>query len=89
MRITVRRTGGFAGIGRTFDVDTAQLSPARAREIERLAKAVREHPLAAPFDSAQGRRRPPPADSFAYEVTIDGQTTTVDDAEALIEAITA
>ena len=79
MRITVRRTGGFAGIARTFEVDTALLPPAQAREVERLAKAVREKSLAA--------RRPPPADAFVYEVTVDGKTTIVDDAEALIEEL--
>ena len=73
MKITVRRTGGFAALARTFEVDTAALPPARAAAIERLARALRP--------------RQPSADAFAYEVTIDGATRTVDDADALIEAL--
>ncbi len=75
MRIEVRRSGGFAGMTRTFAVDTAQLPRERAERIERLA---REAPAA---------RRAPRADAFSYEVTIDGKTREVDDAEALIDEL--
>jgi hypothetical protein len=74
MRIEVRRTGGFAGIARTFAVDTATLPPARAAEIERLARAI-----------ALGTPTP---DAFSYDVTIDGKTLRGVDAEALVSAMT-
>ena len=38
MRITVTRTGGYAGTERVADVDTAHLDPARARAIEQMAR---------------------------------------------------
>ena len=74
MHIIVRRTGGFAALARTFEVDTATLPPARAAAIERLARALRP--------------RQASADAFAYEVTIDGATARDVDAEALVEAMT-
>ncbi len=74
MRIEVRRSGGFAGIARTWSVDTAALPPARAAQIERLARALRPGALAG-------------GDVFSYEVTIDGRTKGVEDAEELIEEI--
>jgi hypothetical protein len=73
MRITVRRTGGFAGITRTFEVDTATLPAARAAEIERL---VRQH-----------RKGEPAADGFGYEVTVDGEEISVSDAGPLVAAM--
>ena len=76
MRISVRRTGGFAGIARTWECDTAMLPGARAAEIERIARSL-----------AVGRS--PLADGFSYEVTVDGEAREVADAEALIEVISA
>jgi hypothetical protein len=73
MHITVRRTGGFAAHARTFAIDTATLPPARAAEIERLARSL---PPAHPSP-----------DAFAYEVTVDGKTVRGVDAEALVEAM--
>ncbi|MEU2544452.1 protealysin inhibitor emfourin [Streptomyces roseolus] len=58
MRIRVRRTGGFAGIERSAEVEVT------GPEWESLASAV----LAAPEDA----RRVP--DGFAYEITIDART---------------
>ncbi len=40
MRITVVRTGGFAGITRTYAVDSADLPPADATSLLELANAV-------------------------------------------------
>jgi len=74
MRIEVRRTGGFAGVARTFSVDTAALPSARAAQIERLARAL----------ASRGSS----ADAFSYDVVIDGQTFAGVDAEALVEAMT-
>jgi len=74
MRIEVRRTGGFAGIARTFAVDTTTLPPARAAEIERLARTV-------------AASRSPTPDAFSYDITIDGETLRGVDAEALVSAM--
>jgi hypothetical protein len=66
MRISITRTGGFAGLSqRIADVDTRLLEPARAREIEALVQ------------STQFFRLPPRvagdasgADFQSYEITI-------------------
>ena len=73
MRIEVRRSGGFAGVSRTFSVDTGSLSPARAAQIERLARSLTKSSSS--------------PDAFSYDVTIDGKTLSGVDAEALVEAI--
>jgi hypothetical protein len=64
MRIRVRRSGGFAGIERRAEVDTAGLADAAAWEA--LAEAV----------MASGRRSPVGGvpDGFHYEITVDGRT---------------
>jgi hypothetical protein len=76
MRVTVRRTGGFAGVTRTWEVDTATLPAARAAEIERLANEL-----------AAGSSQQAVADAFVYEVIIDGKTMAVEDAGPLIEKL--
>ncbi|GAA1354062.1 protealysin inhibitor emfourin [Streptomyces beijiangensis] len=64
MRIQVRQTGGFAGIDRRAEVDTAGRPD--AHEWQTLA----EQALVA------GRGAPPPGvpDGFHYEVTVDART---------------
>jgi len=64
MRIEVRRTGGFAGIERRAEVDTA------ARPDAPEWHALAERALAA------GRDTPPAGvpDGFHYEITVDGRT---------------
>jgi hypothetical protein len=74
MRIEVRRSGGFAGISRTFSVDTSALPAARAAQIERLARSLTKSSSS--------------PDAFSYDVTIDGQKLSGVDAEALVEAMT-
>ncbi|KOX30864.1 MULTISPECIES: protealysin inhibitor emfourin [unclassified Streptomyces] len=66
MRIRVRRTGGFAGIERSAEVDTSGRPD--AGEWTALAGAV----LAAGDDRDGGRGGVP--DGFSYEITIDGRT---------------
>ncbi|MEU1051964.1 protealysin inhibitor emfourin [Streptomyces sp. NPDC005876] len=64
MRIQVTRTGGFAGIERHAEVDTADRSD--AAEWHALAgRAV-----------ADGRSTPPAGvpDGFGYRITVDGRT---------------
>jgi len=64
MRIQVRRTGGFAGIERHAEVDTAGRPD--AEEWRALAEGA----------LASGRGTPPAGvpDGFGYEITVDGRT---------------
>ncbi|MFB8754767.1 protealysin inhibitor emfourin [Streptomyces nigra] len=64
MRIQVRRTGGFAGIERHAEVDTAGRPD--AEEWHALAEGA----------LASGRGTPPVGvpDGFGYEITVDGRT---------------
>ncbi|MFG2434511.1 protealysin inhibitor emfourin [Streptomyces sp. NPDC048508] len=64
MRISVRRTGGFAGIERRAEVDTSGRPDAADWH------ALAERTLAA------GRDTPPPGvpDGFGYRITVDGTT---------------
>ncbi|MFF4171948.1 protealysin inhibitor emfourin [Streptomyces sp. NPDC001744] len=66
MRIRVRRTGGFAGIERSAEVDTSGRPD--AGEWTALAGAV-----LAGGDGREGDRGGVP-DGFSYEITIDGRT---------------
>ncbi|MEN3582938.1 MULTISPECIES: protealysin inhibitor emfourin [unclassified Streptomyces] len=64
MRIRVRRSGGFAGLERLAEVDTAGL--ADAHEWHALARRV----------VASGAGAPPVGvpDGFGYRITVDGAT---------------
>ncbi|AQS69683.1 protealysin inhibitor emfourin [Streptomyces pactum] len=64
MRIQVRRTGGFAGIERHAEVETA----GRPDSDEWHALAERA--------AADGRSTPPVGvpDGFSYQITVDGKT---------------
>ncbi|KPI17905.1 hypothetical protein OK074_8072 [Actinobacteria bacterium OK074] len=69
MRIQVKRTGGFAGIARRAEVDTAGRSD--AAELRALAERA-----------LTGGGTTPPAgvpDGFHYEITVDGQTVHIAD----------
>ncbi|MFJ4867345.1 protealysin inhibitor emfourin [Streptomyces sp. NPDC088757] len=68
MRIRVRRTGGFAGIERSAEVDTAGRPD--AGEWTALAGAVLT--AAGGGDGDGDRSRVP--DGFSYEITVDGRT---------------
>ncbi|MEV2199248.1 protealysin inhibitor emfourin [Streptomyces fradiae] len=73
MRIEVRRTGGFAGIERRAEVDTAALADASVWHA--LVEAALAE--AAPAEAARsgpggGPSRMP--DGFSYEITVDGRT---------------
>jgi hypothetical protein len=61
MEITVRRTGGFAGIARTARVRTDDLDPTAADELRAL---VREADLPAVKSEPSG------ADRFQYEIHV-------------------
>lgn len=64
MRIQVRRTGGFAGIERRAEVDTAGRPDAPEWH------ALAEHAL------STARHTPPPGvpDGFSYRITVDNRT---------------
>ncbi|QNS06350.1 protealysin inhibitor emfourin [Streptomyces xanthii] len=64
MRIHVRRTGGFAGVPRQAEIDTA--GHADEHEWRELAAAA----------LAEGRDSPPTGvpDGFSYTITVDGRT---------------
>jgi hypothetical protein len=67
MRIEVRQQGGFAGLRPPpLVLDTSELEPATAAELERLATALPEG------------NEPPPrgADLMRYDVTVGDRTTT-------------
>ena len=64
MRVTVERSGGFAGITRTASVDRDALAPEDARTMEEL---VRDLGDAAPIARAPSSER----DRFEYSVTLE------------------
>jgi hypothetical protein len=66
VRIQVQRSGGFAGLSRMTAVDTADLPPAEARDIEERMRSI-------DFDAAarQTASTQPRPDSFQYDVTIE------------------
>ncbi|WP_331452505.1 protealysin inhibitor emfourin [Streptomyces sp. SS162] len=83
MRIEVRRTGGFAGIERRAEVDTAALADASVwHALVEAALAEAAPAEAAPVGAALveaarsgpggGPSRMP--DGFSYEITVDGRT---------------
>jgi hypothetical protein len=61
MDITVRRTGGFAGIARTARVRTDDLDPAAADELRALVRGA---------DLPAVRSAPSGADRFQYEIHV-------------------
>ncbi|MFD3336566.1 protealysin inhibitor emfourin [Streptomyces sp. NPDC058700] len=68
MRIRVRRTGGFAGIERSAEVDTSGRPD--ADDWHTLAEAVLDGGNDEGVDDG-GRGVP---DGFSYEITVDGRT---------------
>lgn len=72
MRVSVQRSGGFANIGTKAEVDTSKLTKEKAEEVQRLAGALPPQPPA-PLRAKQA------ADSFQYDITVDGKTYRTDD----------
>ncbi|MFD3354564.1 protealysin inhibitor emfourin [Streptomyces fradiae] len=78
MRIEVRRTGGFAGIERRAEVDTAALADASAWQALVEAVFAEAAPVGGRGTEAGGSgpgggpsRMP---DGFSYEITVNGRT---------------
>ncbi|MFD9338125.1 protealysin inhibitor emfourin [Streptomyces sp. NPDC060028] len=70
MRISVVRTGGFAGIERRAEVDTSGLPEEDEwRALARLA--LRPAPPGPPADRVR--------DGFSYRITVDGRTVLCQD----------
>jgi len=78
MRVTVVRSGGFAGITRTASVDDADLSPEEAQKMDELVGALRSSERRE--DAGDPRR-----DGFEYAVTVEtnagSQTIAAGDAD--------
>jgi hypothetical protein len=66
MRITVTRTGGFAGLRLERSVDTAERPD--ARELEELVASAQLDALP---------ETPPQPDRFTYRIDVDGREVTV------------
>ena len=68
MKITIRRSGGFAGplLNKTFEVQTESMPPRAARRLETLIGAA---PLASLRDQRFHARTG--ADLFKYEVNVE------------------
>ena len=66
MKISVRRSGGFANIGASAEVDTSTLPREKADELQRLVgNAGFPDQPPAPLRAAGG------ADVYQYEITLD------------------
>jgi hypothetical protein len=68
VRVTIERSGGFAGIAMRREVDGASLDELEAATLERLVHDAVEVPQPLP--------RPMP-DAFQYDVNIDGHARTL------------
>ena len=77
MKISLRQSGGFGGLTRSAELDTATLKGAEAKKVEEWAHAV----LAAP-----GGRSPKARDVKVYTFTIDDEQRVFDDTTLTKEA---
>jgi hypothetical protein len=68
MKISYRRTGGFAGMVMSFDIDTETLPVEQAEEIQGLVSAADFFSLPATIPSAA-----PGADQFQYKLTVESE----------------
>ena len=71
MKVTVRRSGGFANITQTSEIDSAKLSEREREELERAIDALRD---------VTEQRHP---DTFRYHVNVDGEQFVVGDCWAV------
>jgi len=67
MKVTLRRSGGFAGLNLRSEVDASQLGAKKAAELQRLVSRL---PAGQPPRAAAAAARPMP-DAMQYEVTVD------------------
>ena len=71
MKVTVRRSGGFANITTTFAVDSAKLDEDDSEALTRAVEALRE---------TTTQRHP---DRFRYHVSADGEEFVVGECTAI------
>ncbi len=64
MKISVRQTGGFAGLEYTKEINTAQMSATEARQVEQIVRSIKFFDFPATISGAIG------ADLFHYEITV-------------------
>lgn len=78
MRISVERSGGFAGIGQTHSVSTDQMTAEEARKVADLVDGAGFFALPPVIHSTD-----PGADRFQYKITVENEhgdhTVQVDD----------
>jgi hypothetical protein len=67
IQVTVQRSGGFAGMTRTWSVDTDTLDGGAADLLRRLVAAALAMPQAT-TDDADADRKPAQPDAFHYDV---------------------
>ena len=81
MKISYRRTGGFAGMVMSFDIDTETLPEEQAGEIQGLVSAADFFALPATITSSA-----PGADQFQYKLTVEteGRRHTVEVGDAAV-----
>jgi hypothetical protein len=81
MRISLERTGGFAGLSRTTTVDTANISEEKAKQLPQILENADFFNL--PTYIAGNTPQP---DRFHYRLTVEnnGQSHTVSVSEAAI-----
>jgi hypothetical protein len=81
MRLSLERTGGFAGISKRINVDTNQLSQQQAEELSQLVAAADLFRLPAQMISTNRQ-----VDRFQYQITIEdnGQRHTVTASETAL-----
>lgn len=72
MRVTIERSGGFAGIGMRREVDSASLDELDAATLDGLVHDA----VAARLPHAQ-----PMPDAFQYDVDIDGEARTMSESD--------
>lgn len=64
MKVSVKRTGGYAGVSDSFDVDTAQIDGAVGQQIEQMIQSIG-------FFSFPADATGVGADMMRYEITVD------------------
>ena len=65
MIVTIRRSGGFANISRTYTIDSAKLDPSERETLERALAALAD---------ANDRQHP---DTYRYTIECEGKAYTI------------
>ena len=70
MKVTLRRSGGFAGLNLRSEIDASQLGAKESSELQRLVSRLPAGQPPRPAAAAAAAARPMP-DAMQYEVTVD------------------